>query len=148
MRKLLLIMMLTSGAACQPEDQQPGFWLSGEVQTTLPEDWSFTKGHREIYIEVGTPYLIPHSVTIWCAENAGELFVAANRPESKNWPGWVVDRPDVKLKIGDGVYPVTLQEMNNPIEIAPVQAAYALKYQVEMGGDDEVRYWRVLPRSG
>jgi hypothetical protein len=119
-------------------------WLSGEEVSALPDDWTFTDDHREIAVEVSTPYLISHSVTIWCAQVGGTLYIAAAAPDTKNWPGWVEDDPAVRLKIGDAVYGVRLDQLADDAEIAAVQTAYQHKYELEtIGGGAPVRYWRV-----
>jgi len=143
----LLLFAVGLMSACAPQDSRPGFWLRGELQSQFPADWSFSNDHKEVFIEVATPYLLPHSLTIWCVEVDGNLFVAASRPEEKRWPGWVADEPDVKLQIGDELYPVTLEVMTNDTEIAPVRRAYAAKYELAAAsGIGSGRYWRVKAR--
>jgi hypothetical protein len=86
-----------------PSDQRPGLWLSGD-EAAFPPDWSFSDAHREIALEVGTPYGLRHSVTIWCASLDGRLYVAARDPDEKRWPGWVEDRPDVRIGVDGRIY--------------------------------------------
>lgn len=143
---LLCLMVLLGG--CGPSDRRPGLWLSGEVQA-YPTDWTFADAHQEIALQVGTPYLLPHSVTIWCATLDGDLYLAASRPEEKNWPGWVDDRPDVRLKIGDGVYDARLVPLTDDALIRRVTAVQSQKYGFPMPeGPTGARYWRVAPRGG
>ena len=53
MKKLwLLLFIVCSMSACEPQDTRPGFWLSGELQSDFPADWSFTNDHNEVFIEV------------------------------------------------------------------------------------------------
>ena len=133
-----------------PEDRRPGLHLSGEVAAAFPSDWAFTNDHRQIAIEVQTPYLLPHSVTIWCAELDGELYIAARNPETKRWPGWVDRDPNVRLQIGSPVFEVRLASLEEPDRIARVREAYAAKYDPSRRQDGEgppMRYWRVKPRS-
>lgn len=148
MKKLgLLLIVLCAMSACEPQDSRSGFWLGGNLQSQFPADWSFSNDHKEVFIEVATPYLLPHSLTIWCVEVDGNLFIAASRPDEKRWPGWVADEPDVKLQIGDELYPVTLEVMTIDSEIEPVRRAYAAKYELaQASGIDTGRYWRVEPR--
>ena len=98
---LALIGICAALIACEPSDQRPGLWLSGKPAEISPKDWRFTNEYKEIYVEVQTPYFIPHSVTIWCAELEGELYIGARNPEEKKWPGWVATSPQVKLKIAE-----------------------------------------------
>ncbi|MEQ8483115.1 MAG: hypothetical protein RIB46_02010 [Pseudomonadales bacterium] len=140
--------LLMSG--CEPSDRRPGLWLSGELQSQLPADWSFTDAHPEIFVEVAAPYGLPHSVTIWCAQVDGTLYLGARAPESKRWPGWVDDDPDVRIEIDDRIYPVRLEPLTAAAEVEQVAAAYAAKYDLPGGlagtGGVSQRYWRVVPR--
>ncbi len=138
------VLLIVAVCACQPSDRTPGLWLSG-TDTEFPADWRFTDAHDEVYVQVATPYLLPHSVTIWCAQVNGTLYVAAARPDEKNWPGWVADDPDVRLKVGDAVYDATLHHVADEAALAPVMSAYAAKYDLEgLGGS--TRVWRVDQR--
>lgn len=140
-----------------PSDRRPGTRLSGEVVTELPADWSFTDGHKEIAIEVATPYLIPHSVTIWCASLDGVLYVGARDPETKRWPAWADADPDVRLGIGGKVYEVRLvplDEAGDAALLARLRPTYAVKYALPApppdappGSVPPTRYWRVEARG-
>ena len=142
------VMLAVMVAGCQPDGRSPGLWLSGEEQP-FADDWRFTDGHREIAIEVATPYLLPHSVTIWCAQLEGDLYLAAGQADTKNWPGWVDDDPDVVLKIGDDVYTARLSAIDDAELISRLQTAYASKYNLEGRspiGASTTRYWSVAAR--
>jgi hypothetical protein len=133
-----------------PTDRTPGTRLSGEV-VALPDDWSFTDAHPEIAIEVSGFLGLPHSVTIWCASMDGALYLGARDPETKRWPAWADQSPDVRLKIADAIYEVRLAPLDDAETIANLQAVYARKYALpapEPGAPaPTVRYWRVGPRS-
>jgi hypothetical protein len=134
-----------------PSERRPGLALGGEVVETFPTDWSFSDAHRQIAIQVSTPYLIPHSVTIWCAARDGKLYVGARDPDTKSWPGWVDDDPEVRLRIGEQVYEVLLVPIDDDAEIAAIQRAYGAKYelpQASSGDAPPIRYWVVSPRQG
>ena len=145
---LLLTVVVLVG--CEPEDQTPGMWLSGNHVETFPADWSFSNEFREIAIEVATPYFIPHSVTIWCVEVDGGLFVAAASAAEKNWPSWVIDDPEVVLKIGENVYEAMLVPIDDSAELESVQAAYVAKYKLVGGSPFQSgsKYWSVAPSGG
>jgi len=133
-----------------PEDRRPGMRLPGDPVATLPSDWTFTNDHKEIAIEVQTPYLLPHSVTIWCAEVDGVLYVGARDPDAKHWPGWVDRNPDVRLGIGTEIFEVRLVPLEDPARIDRVRRAYAAKYALPdtpAAADPPIRYWRVEARS-
>ena len=142
------LALLLSG--CGPQETRAGFLLSG-TDAPVPVDWRFTDDNKEIAIQVHTPYLIPHAVTIWCAQVDGQLYVGASAPQTKHWPGWVDKNPDVRLRIGDNVYTVKLVPLDDPNVSAGVQAAYAAKYQLTAKAGDpppDVRYWHVVARDG
>jgi len=141
-----LVLLLAAG--CGPHDTRAGITLGG-VETPVPADWRFTDDTKEIAVQVHTPYLIPHAVTIWCAQVDGQLYVGASNPQTKHWPGWVDDNPDVQLRIGDKAYAVRLVPLDDPNVIPGVQAAYAAKYQLSARAGEappEVRYWHVTAR--
>ncbi len=155
MRRLLrlgtVIVIAAVLAGCfGPKDRRPGMRLPGEVVASAPSDWTFTNAHREIAIEVHTPYLLPHSVIIWCAELDGELYLGARNPDSKRWPGWADRNPDVRLGIGSKVYEVRITPLEDSVHIKRLQQAYGLKYELPARREGEgppIRYWRVEPRA-
>ena len=144
---LLLPIVFLIG--CEPENQKPGLWLSGTTVAAFPDDWSFSNDFGEIAIEVATPYFIPHSVTIWCVEVDGDLFVAAAAADTKKWPGWVDDDPEVVLKIGEKVYEANLVPIEDSPELDGVRAAYVAKYDLGEGSPFQpgTKYWSVQPPS-
>ena len=148
------IAIVAAGAlallACQPQDRRSGLWLSGEA-AEFPADWRFVEQHQEIALQVSTPYLLPHSITIWCAHVDGRLYIAAGRAATKNWPSWVDDDPNVRLKIGDSTYEVVLVAFEDPDRIRAVRERYAVKYDLGggSGAGGGTRYWIVEPgRTG
>ena len=143
----ILVAAVTLLAACQPEDRRPGLWLSGNP-APYPEDWSFAHAYPEIALEVQTPYFLPHSITIWCAAMDGDLYIAAGRPETKNWPGWVDADPEVRLRIDEDVYEGRLEPLADEAQIMRVMALQAEKYGFEMPTEPTgSRYWIVRPRD-
>jgi len=143
---LLLAALLGSAGCIGPQDQRPGLWLSGEP-TPFPDDWRSSDAHREVALEVATPYLVPHSVTIWCAQVDGTLYLAARNPDEKRWPGWVARDPEVRLRVGDALYEARLVRVEGEGEIARVRAAQVAKYDLDPGpAAYPMRYWRVAPR--
>lgn len=148
LRFLLAVGAVLLLGGCEPADRRPGLWLSGE-QTAYPADWTFADEYQEIELQVATPYLLPHSVTIWCATLDGDLYIAAGNPEEKHWPGWVDDNPDVRLKIGDALYEARLIPLDDEALIRRVLAVQSKKYGFPMPeGPTGARYWRVASRSG
>ncbi len=151
LRGLIALVLAVNFIGCiDPKDRRPGLRLQGEVVGEVPADWSFTNAYEEIAIEVRTPYLIPHSVTIWCAVTDGQLYIAARNPHEKRWPGWIESDPNIRLLIGEKLYEAKLAIVEEPSQIAPVSRAYAEKYELPNRPPEErppMRYWRVESRS-
>jgi hypothetical protein len=123
-------------------------WLGGELQG-IPADWSFTDAHREVALQVGTPYLLPHSVTIFCAADGASLYIGASDPERKNWPGWVDADPDVQLKIGANRYRLRARPLADETELVHVRLLFAAKYggpARPVEGAPPVRFWQLVGR--
>lgn len=141
----LFVLPWLSG--CEPSDRTPGLWLRGELIDPPPQDWSFTDAHKEIFVEVVTPYFLPHSVTIWCAHVDGQLFIGARDPETKNWPGWLDEDRDIRLKIGPRVYPVSAADVTDDDTLQSIRGAYTEKYALDPAVVRNVRYWAIVPRG-
>ncbi|HJT87826.1 MAG TPA: hypothetical protein VJ732_08215 [Bryobacteraceae bacterium] len=104
----------------------PGLWLKGDLVTTPVNDWSFTDKIPTIKIETQTPFLLPHSVSIWCAVYNGNLYVTSYR--GRLWVEDIVRDPHVRLKIDGRLYERTLSLVNDPDEKAAVLQAKGKKY--------------------
>ncbi len=149
-RYFAILMTAIVVVACEPSGRTPGQWLRGNVVEPLPQDWAFTDDYQEVFVEVATPYFVPHSVTIWCAQVDGKLFIGARDPESKNWPGWLDKNPDIRLKIGDKLYDVAAADFSDEETLAAVRSAYAEKYNLLQPADGKVpnvQYWAIVSRG-
>ena len=129
----LLLLSITGfePKGCPPADRSlscrvPGLWIKGEPVTTPVTDWSFTDKIPEIKIQTQTPFLLPHSVTIWCAVYNGNLYVTSYR--GRMWTEDIIRDPSVRLKIGDQIFDRTLSVVNDPAEKAAVLQAKGKKY--------------------
>ncbi len=130
---VLLLLSVTGfePKGCPPTDRSftcrmPGLWLKGEPVTTPVSDWSFTDNIPQIKIQTQTPFLLPHSVTIWCAVYNGNLYVTSYR--GREWVENIIRDPHVRLKIADRVFDRTLTLVNDPAEKAGVLQAKGKKY--------------------
>jgi hypothetical protein len=155
MRRLLAVLALAAIvlplAGCfEPSDRRPGTRLSGDV-AEWPADWTFTDAEKEIAIEVRGFFGLPHSVTIWCGQLDGTLFVGARDPEKKRWPAWADADPNVRLKIAGKLYEARLTPENDAATLERVRAALGAKYQLPApdpaAPPPSFRFWRVAPRS-
>lgn len=140
------IVLCALFVGCSPKETRAGVSLSGD-DAPWPADWRFTDATKEIQIQVHTPYLIPHSVTIWCVEVGGDLYVGASQPTTKHWPGWVDRDPNVHLSIDDKIYAARLVPLDDADVTTRVRSAYAQKYNLNATAGQsmgEVRYWHVV----
>lgn len=104
----------------------PGLWLKGDPVTTPVSDWSFTDKIQTIKIETQSPFLLPYSVSIWCAAYNNNLYVTSYR--GRRWVEDVIGDPHVRLKIGGQLFERTLALVNDPDEKAAVLQAKGKKY--------------------
>ena len=119
----------------EPSDQRPGLWLTGDQVIEPVTDWSFTENHQEIFVQTRTPYLIPHSVTTYCAVYDGDLYVFSAYyqggvfPDERGWNRNVMRDPRVRLKIGDRLFVQTLSHVTDAETREAVHASAVAKYQ-------------------
>jgi len=130
---VLLLMSVTGFEPkdCPPTDRSlsckvPGLWLKGEPVTTPVSDWSYTDQIPQIKIQTQSPFLLPHSVIIWCAVYNGNLYVTSYR--GRQWVENIVRDPHVRLKIADKVFDRSLTIVDDPAEKAAVLQAKGKKY--------------------
>ena len=118
----------------EPKDQRPGLWLTGELATEPVNDWSFTDDYGEIHLQTKTPYLMPHSVTVYCASYNGELYLLSayytggTYPEMRSWNRNIVRDPRVRLKIGDQLFDQTVSYVSDESIRKPVYETLGAKY--------------------
>lgn len=132
---MILLLATLRATGFEPRDCQnasswscraPGLWLKGEVVTTPVNDWSFTDKIQTIKIQTQTPFLLPHSVSIWCAAYNNNLYVTSYR--GRLWVEDAIRDPHVRLKIGGQIYERTLSVVSDPDEKAAVLQAKGKKY--------------------
>jgi hypothetical protein len=146
-RVAAIVGALLFAMACQPEDESPGFWLSGERASELIQDWRFTESVEEIFIETGTWYGVRHSTTIWCAELDGRLYIGSYDDDVKN----VARDPEARLSIEGVLYDVTVTPVADSELSRKLDERYSAKYDIaEVFGDDPPawRYYRVASGWG
>ena len=116
---------------CPPSDRSlscrvPGLWLNGESVTTPVTDWSFMDQIPQIKIQTQTQFLLPYSVSIWCAVYNDHLYVTSYR--RRRWVEDIIRDPHVRLKIGGQMFERTLSLVSDPDEKAAVLQAKGKKY--------------------
>ena len=132
---MILLLATLRATGFEPRDctsasswscRAPGLWLKGELVATPVNDWSFTDKIQAIKIQTNTPFLLPHSVSIWCAVYNDNLYVTSYR--GRLWVEDVIHDPHVRLKIGGQIYERTLSLVSDPDEKAAVLQAKGKKY--------------------
>jgi len=118
----------------EPQDRTPGLWLKGDVPAMPVTDWSFTDEHAEIHLQTSTAYLIPHSVTVYCATMDNKLYLLSayydggTFPEMRSWNRNIVRDPRIRLKIGDQLFDQTVSYVDDESIRRPVYDALGEKY--------------------
>src|SRR6516164_6172112 len=132
---MILLLATLRATGFEPRDctsasswscRAPGLWLKGELVTTPVNDWSFTDKIQAIKIQTNTPFLLPHSVSIWCAVYNDNLYVTSYR--GRLWVEDIIRDPHVRLKIGGQLFERTLSLVSDPDEKAAVLRAKGKKY--------------------
>ncbi len=117
----------------------PGGGLSGEVATSLPADWSFSDAHSRCLVELGTTDG-PYSITTSCWVHDGALHVPAMMAERKRWTRIALERPDVRIQIGDTVFPLHAERIVDETER---MAAFRAGYRKYHDGESPPPDWEV-----
>jgi hypothetical protein len=131
---LVLLLVVARITGLEPTTRTPGLWLKGELVTTPVADWSFTDKIQNVEIQTNSRYLLPHSVTIDCVSNKGQLYLFSfyaaglTYPYGRLWNENVARDPHVRIKIGDKLYDRTLVLATDPAEQEAVHEATFKKY--------------------
>ncbi len=129
---LFTFVALTVG--CQPTDERPGLWLSGEVEAGPVRDWSFSDANEEIFVETRTWYCVRHSVTIWGATQGGRFYLPSlyydeeEFPNARFWNRNLVRDPRVRVKIGERLFDGTAELVTDESEWNRAAGAFGRKY--------------------
>ena len=146
-RTLFIVSALLLSSACEqdPDRWNRGYKLVGETTTNRVADWSFTNAIQEIYIEVVPWYQVEHSVTIWCFDLDGKLYIGSYR-ERKNWEDVVASNPDVRLKIDGTIYAMEVgTEIKDASLVARLDEVLESKYDLEAVFGDNIHQWWYYP---
>lgn len=148
---LLLVVLRFTGF--EPKDcpsastlacRAPGLWLRGQTVTTPVTDWSFTDKVQAVKVQTQTPFLLPYSVSAWCAVYNGNLYLTSYR--GRWWVEDIVRDPHVRLKIGDQVFDSTFSLVDDPAEKAAVLQLKGKKYpQWKVPPVSTAAVFRVMP---
>jgi hypothetical protein len=129
----------------------PGLWLRGDLVTTPVADWSFTDKYQTVKVQTRERFLLPHSVTTYCASYNGQLYLTSvyraglQYPHGRHWNENVARDPHVRIKIGDQLFDRTLVYVTDPAERAAVIRNKAKKYPKQIiGSGDFINVFHVV----
>jgi len=132
---LILLLVVLRFTGFEPKDcttasslacRAPGLWLRGEPVATPVTDWLFTDKIQAVKVQTKTPFLLPYSVSAWCAVYNGNLYLTSYR--GRRWVENIIRDPHVRLKIGDQLFDRTFSLVNDPVEKAAVLRTKGEKY--------------------
>ena len=149
--RLAMLTPLLFLITCQPKDERPGMWLSGERSTNRVADWSFAAEAEEVFIETRPWYGIPHSTTVWCVVLDNVLYVGSYGDEKKIWEKNIARNREARIGIDGVLYEVSLTPVTTKKLGAALDAAYNEKYDmVDVFGEDVPPWWyyRVAQPAG
>ena len=118
----------------EPQDRRPGTRLAGVV-TPLPDDWSVTESAQEVHLETYPWFGIPFSVTTVLAWSGDDLYIPsiyaepAQFPGSKFWNKVVAANPNVRLRVGDALYELRIENTATEADYLDGVDALAEKYE-------------------
>ena len=90
----------------------PGGELSGEVVQEPVEDWSFV---TESFVDLETTPYDPYSVQLNYIVRDGKLYL--DPAEGRAWFDYLKEDPNVRVRFGDKIYPVTAVLVGRPGEL-------------------------------
>ena len=96
-----------------PDERRPGTRLSGVMAEDQDPAWEDWQGRRKIWVQTGTLYLIPHSITAVGWLSGDELYVGCLACDGKYWPKNVARNPQVIIKVGDQLYRRVAQRLDD-----------------------------------
>jgi hypothetical protein len=150
---LVVALLVLRATGLDPKDRRPGLWLKGNVVTTPVNDWSFSDKYPTIMIQTGTPYLLPHSVTINCVSVNGDLYLHSTFragipfPDGKGWTAALARDPRVRVKIGDQLYDRTVTVVTDQAELDALNQAAQIKFPQTQNAPGAIVYYYRIPHD-
>lgn len=113
---LVLAYSLALILTFDPDEQRPGTRLTGNLADTPDFEWDLLGEGRNIHLQMNTWYGVPHSITVRAMPHGGELFIPCGRCADKWWPSLVASDNAVLVRVGDTLYPGTLERVTEPMQ--------------------------------
>lgn len=113
LRLPVLVACALALAACHgPFLVFPGGELGGEVVSEPVSDWSFVDSR---FVDLEVRPQDPYSVELNYVVRDGQLFI--DPAEGRTWFDYLRQDPDVRVRFGDRIYPVTAVQVGAPGEL-------------------------------
>jgi hypothetical protein len=119
-----------------PCERTPGGWLLGDVAEQPVEDWTFANQEALCQIQVYLGGVYPHAINLNCMASDGDRYLSCASCDGKAWSTAALAHPEVRLRVGETVYPVTVRRVQDPEELDEAWRARARK---TARGDGEQR---------
>ena len=120
----VLVLALLYVLRTDPIGPLSGKRLSGS-EAAFPTDWTFSDAFELVAVEVRPDD--PHSVTTLGFVHDGALHIPAAEGSTKDWTGYVLADPRVRVKVGGIVYPA-LAERVTEFDAAAMRRSLGAKY--------------------
>ena len=144
-RKLGLVTLCLILSAC---DGPMGFMAGGELRGTVaepPETWQLASdgGFAELETRPNDPY----SINLAYVQLNGELYIYAGDTRT-NWVQHIEQDSRVRLKVGEMIYPVQAERVNDRAELVAFAAEWASRsmFQRDPMQFEEVWLYRLKAR--
>ncbi len=109
--RMLGLAVVCSLLGNQPCGPLPGDALEGQEVPGPVSDWSFSDAHSRCHLEVRPSD--PHSITTTCYVHEGQLYVPARMGDAKKWTKMVLADPRGRIRIGERIYPVRIERVED-----------------------------------
>ena len=104
----------------------PGRQLIEEEVTEPIWDWSFTEQVRTVTNEVRPSD--PYSVNTSKLLIDGVLYIPSGQGDNSHWAQYLIQDPNMRLRVGTKLYPVTATWVEDPALLAQLREAYDKKF--------------------
>jgi hypothetical protein len=123
----------------------PGGWLLGEEYHEPVGDWSSANdvGLCQVQVSAG----LPHSVNVNCMASGKKLFLSCSNCMGKRWSSAALADPRGRIRIGDAVYPVTVNRVEDPATLDEAWIARSTKLGRPLEIPRAVGWWSFQVRS-
>ena len=122
---ILLACALVTAGCSEPFVTIPGGELSGQVLDP-PEDWGNVPETVQLETRPGDPY----SINIWSVGVGSKLYIATGA-EGTSWTEFIAQDPNVRVRMGTGLYRLQASLEDDPAARRQVALAYSVKYEVD-----------------